>query len=1812
MSWTNAFAWNKKADIGAHVYIVENQMPLDGSDDADSSEPATNRRRPSIAAGDRRPSRNRTASTSSMNLNLAPASKPVLAFFQKLTPEKLVLKLAEDSYLGAAGVDLEIKHGEPRRRVIPVLSPPSFCGKVGTRFVVRKEGSACDGWQGTIRGHYRHASNSSSGGGGRGSSGGGGGAAAAAGDDDGNGGGAVAPSGTQIGHYLGDDALVCGHLDNYPLPTDAAEAEEHLALALEQPFMQLFIKNHPGGVYRNLYSLPSNTPACLFDVGSAEIEFLPDVGSFGSSSGGATPQYTPGQTIVTIALAPALEPAAATTAGAGSIREDEVQTCLKWTAALVVRSVGGVRYELQPLPAAAKGGAASAPLAPIEVDLNSTNHYVPIQHSGSADLVMTHRRDIDDSSTLIDVVKSYERELKQYLEEEHDRTGTVWDGITNMKLNVEHDLVKIEVKPMGLSKLQIMKEQSDTIRQQLSRSLSATSTMSARSISSVPSSDDLLFRRGSFTSPERSDSAASFSSARRGSVFTPSKMYNHSRRATSNFKDIDGLCETLMSTDSSTLEDRQHGLHSAMPVMIWAGAGTGKTWMMRHALYILSKPDLDQAGADAPSSGYFCNFSPEAKPLELRNPIPASERYVPLLIPLHKLFASWKRYKQRGKPRSDDFVERFINDSDHCSPERKAMLLDAYRSMRLIMLFDGLDEAPDLLRVFKFDDFLVDTLLKGQHRFVLTSRPEGIFGRIRTLRNDPRLANVELEPFSGEQQGHVLPKQLKGQSQEFVKHLLDYTEYPKRSDSTFNGLNKGRDKEYFTKLLKSKGIDEQIGRQQNVLCQEEPTGSKRFAGTIDELIVAAEAATPIFEAVLDGIATKGQHQYSVHRGDPKTIKEEILDPRFPSQRVLLLPSRKAEERIAQKANDKYADRTEAPKFAWVLDVLRASFLCATAEDICYIETELNGMDNVTVVRRKNLFADLDQTKFRRISLTLQLDVPAVGDGSGAGQTFVHFAELQIHIFAIFEVCDGSHSTYEYFRNLLKKSTSKETSLQMAQLDTYLSTWGSFLRTPVLMAMLAVVLQQVYQQNASAEPSFDNMPKSPAELYERATRTIVARTLNVDLQPPKLKYLKAYVTNVQKEDTLKHRAIKLTSKGSFAKEVWPYMHARRIMLDGGGWTIKPPGVAEHCYTIELPHTKSPDAGATAFRQMMDVSYDDAAGGRSAKAGVMEADVESMVRVLELVSFETMFGQSGGDEEDGEEKGARRVFTFADIHRAIYDSCCTAVDPTSEMDAVHLIWELCLRTQHGVRADGEVDDGNTKYAVPTLKILSHKAPSPGCIFPLPADVSAGRFVTQKPPDGGPEVTFRSVHTSIQEYLCVKRLGSVLRTMREQGARDEEIHAWIANHVVRKDAGRKQRIASRWASDFINDPNHKNCLALATEDFLNELLLDADDAVARRGGGGGSAGGGGGGGRAGGSGGSTAGGGGASTGAAKPKSTGKSLDLNDTGGINFAECLKGNARWGQGDGVDECTLDLTDNNRLHEKGKIAIFEALQVNSVLSKLVMQDITISEKSGIALANALKTNRTLWFLDLNGSRIEKKAAKMIGNMLEHNRDTQLRVLMFANSTFHSQGAGALADAIRNNDEFLTNKKGVRKANVGRLNLRGKNRDCVNVGPEGGLRILQALAERAGGMNRRKGIVTGMHLVRLNLACNGLNSRCGGPLGELLKYSTSLKFVCLKNNKLKCAGVESLARGLKVNRSLEVLDLESNQIRREGGKAVLLALLPDGGGDVGDGDDQGGDPGPHTLKRLNLDHNSFDARSDPMWAGVTKANPGMRLGPVDKK
>jgi hypothetical protein len=124
----------------------------------------------------------------------------------------------------------------------------------------------------------------------------------------------------------------------------------------------------------------------------------------------------------------------------------------------------------------------------------------------------------------------------------------------------------------------------------------------------------------------------------------------------------------------------------------------------------------------------------------------------------------------------------------------------------------------------------------------------------------------------------------------------------------------------------------------------------------------------------------------------------------------LCPTLKKAARINAKAREEYADREPGPPFSWIFDVLRATIVLDTPQEINLLIAVLLSPDfgEVQIVRLKNRCAKPLFQGYRDYLINIAIKLP---DG------WLHVCELQIHLRVVKELALKlrSHETYEFFR-----------------------------------------------------------------------------------------------------------------------------------------------------------------------------------------------------------------------------------------------------------------------------------------------------------------------------------------------------------------------------------------------------------------------------------------------------------------------------------------------------------------------------------------------------------------------------------------------------------------------------------------------------------------------------------------------------------------------------------------------------------------------------------------------------------------------------
>ena len=201
---------------------------------------------------------------------------------------------------------------------------------------------------------------------------------------------------------------------------------------------------------------------------------------------------------------------------------------------------------------------------------------------------------------------------------------------------------------------------------------------------------------------------------------------------------------------------------------------------------------------------------------------PITQRYAPLLVLVQRLAflqqeASSGTLDYRVSDFGGDLVEWYIAVEPNLPDPVRAMLLDAYRSQRLVLILDGMDEAPGLKDAIQ--SFVPGTLVPRGCRFLLTSRPEGVDQGFYAS----GFVVLDLKPYSDEQQRKVLRQQLPGSedevhsAQRFMGELLNFGQATRELDEMNAGFGKAEGEQLVARAAfdRVRGGDESATKKGN-------------------------------------------------------------------------------------------------------------------------------------------------------------------------------------------------------------------------------------------------------------------------------------------------------------------------------------------------------------------------------------------------------------------------------------------------------------------------------------------------------------------------------------------------------------------------------------------------------------------------------------------------------------------------------------------------------------------------------------------------------------------------------------------------------------------------------------------------------------------------------------------------------------------------------------------------------------------------------------------------------------------------------------
>ena len=207
-----------------------------------------------------------------------------------------------------------------------------------------------------------------------------------------------------------------------------------------------------------------------------------------------------------------------------------------------------------------------------------------------------------------------------------------------------------------------------------------------------------------------------------------------------------------------------------------------------------------------------------------------------------------------------------------------------------------------------------------------------------------------------------------------------------------------------------------------------------------------------------------------------SLAKKVFDAKLESMRgavglpegALVLPPLKGAARAAEKAANDYGSRDPGPGFAWLMDIVRASIVVDTEDQVLAIlnhfpkrrgapaadagsallggnadadgDGDDDGVPDVEMIRLKNRFATPMASGFRDMNMLLRCKVHAETDA------FFFVCELQIHHAGLrkAEKASKSHEVYEFFRTYFRggeEATVRRRFLLLEKVDHVLRQHG---------------------------------------------------------------------------------------------------------------------------------------------------------------------------------------------------------------------------------------------------------------------------------------------------------------------------------------------------------------------------------------------------------------------------------------------------------------------------------------------------------------------------------------------------------------------------------------------------------------------------------------------------------------------------------------------------------------------------------------------------------------------------------------------------
>uniref|UniRef100_A0A8C6T1N9 NLR family, CARD domain containing 3 n=1 Tax=Neogobius melanostomus TaxID=47308 RepID=A0A8C6T1N9_9GOBI len=293
----------------------------------------------------------------------------------------------------------------------------------------------------------------------------------------------------------------------------------------------------------------------------------------------------------------------------------------------------------------------------------------------------------------------------------------------------------------------------------------------------------------------------------------------------------------------------------------------------------------------------------------------------------------------------------------------------------------------------------------------------------------------------------------------------------------------------------------------------------------------------------------------------------------------------------------------------------------------------------------------------------------------------------------------------------------------------------------------------------------------------------------------------------------------------------------------------------------------------------------------------------------------------------------------------------------------------------------------------------------------------------------------------------------------------------------------------------------------------------------------------------------------------------------------------------------------NSISSKGAKSLSRALLVNRTLKSLNLRSNNIGSKGTRLLAEALKMNQTLVSVNLQNNGIEVEGARALAEALKTNQT--LKKLILCSNHLGDKGTIALAEALTINHTLLvlqlqsnsiSNKGMTALTEALRLNrgLESLNLRENSIGVAGAKAIAQALYENCtlqdldltANLLHDEGVQAIAGAIKFNQGLTSLQMRCGQAFKKQLTMSLPL-FFSLRGNTVGIEGAKALANALKINRSLQFLNLQENSLGMDGAIFIATALK-----------------GNHQLSYINLQGNGVGESGAKVISDAIRSNaPG---------